>query len=201
MKVLLTLLILLASITVKAQAFDVVNTSLSEDVNILYRGFANKIKIISTDERARPSCRNCALSRNGDHYVVKPGRGKIAYVNIVRDNNGVSDTLKIEQFKVMNLPEPSIYINGELSTGKLNGDLKYARVQYKPDVPLDSKFTVKGWQMLIDGELFFGKNDRFPQMVNDAIAKLSSGAIISLKLDIEGPDGITRRIGTNLSKD
>ena len=201
MKTLLTFLVLLASFTVSAQAYDVVNTSLSEDVNILYRGFANKVKIISTDERARPSCRNCALSRNGDHYVVRPGRGKIAYVNIVRENNGISDTLKIEQFKVMNLPDPSIYINGELSTGKLNGDLKYARVQYKPDVPLDSKFTVKGWQMLIDGELFFGKNDRFPQLVNDAIAKLSSGSIVSLKLDVEGPDGITRRIGTNLTKD
>jgi len=132
---------------------------------------------------------------------MKPGKGKVAHVNIVVDNNGVTDTVKREVFKVMNLPDPSIYINGEFSTGKLSGDLKYARVQYKPNVPLDSKFTVKGWQMLIDGELFFGENDRFPRMVNYAIAKLSSGSIVSLKLDVEGPDGITRRMGTNLTKD
>ena len=204
MKILLTFLVLLASFTVNAQAYDVVNTSLSEDVNILYRGFENKVKLLvpnPNDSKATIFGRNCALYRNGDHYVVRPGRGKTAAIVIVERNGDLTDTLKVEQFKVMNLPNPSIYINGELSTGKLNGDLKYARVQYKPDVPLDSKFTVKGWQILIDGELFFGKNDRFPQMVNDAIANLSSGAIISLKLDVEGPDGITRRIGTNLTKD
>lgn len=201
MKALLTLLVLLASFNVSAQAYDVVNTSLSEDVNILYRGFANKIKIISTDERARPTCRNCSMFKRGGYYIMKPGKGKVAHVNIVVDNNGVTDTVKREVFKVMNLPDPSICINGEFSTGKLSGDLKYARVQYKPNVPLDSKFTVKGWQMLIDGELFFGENDRFPRMVNDAIAKLSSGSIVSLKLDVEGPDGITRRMGTNLTKD
>jgi hypothetical protein len=201
MKVLLTLLTVFSIITVSAQTTEVINTSLSEDVKILYRGFANEIKIISKDERARPSCSNCMLTRNGDYYIVKPGRGKIAFINIVIDDQGNSDTLKIEQFNIMNLPDPSIYINGELSQGTLSEDLKFARVQYKPEVPLESDFTVTGWQLLIDGELFFGKNDRFPQMVNDAIAELKIGSNISLKLDVKGPDGITRRIGTNLTKE
>lgn len=201
MKALFTLYVLFSAIAVNAQAHDIVTTSLTEDVNILYRGFANEIEIISSDEGARPSCRNCAMTRIGNHYVVRPGSGEIAYIDIVVDGLDQVDTLKIEQFKIMNIPEPSIYINGELSTGKLSGDLKYTRVQYKPDVPLESKFTVKGWQMLIDGELFFGKSDRFPQLVNDAIAKLNSGSIVSLRLDVEGPDGITRRIGRNLTKE
>lgn len=204
MRLIVTLLFISQVLISIGQDYSLHNSSLSEDLQIVYRGFKNNIQFNAPQKDAinySLSVTNASIVREGDHHILKPGKGKIVYINIMAKIGEATLNCHKDSFIVMNLPDPSIYINGELSTGKLSGDLKYARVQYKPDVPLDSKFTVKGWQLLIDGELYFGKNDRFPQLVNDAIAKLSSGSIISLKLDVEGPDGITRRIGKNLTKD
>ena len=201
MKNIVILLLMALPVFLNAQEYDVINSSLSEDVNVLYLGFDNEIRLIPNDNSVGLNCRNCSIRRSAGNYIVRPGNSAFAELIIVEPNGDQNDTVKIEKFEVQPLPTPSVYINGELSKGTFNSDLLYVRVKYAPNVPLESNFNVQGWQMLISGELYFGKGDRFPQMINDAIATLSKGSTVSLQLDVEGPDGIVRRKGIELTKE
>lgn len=201
MKKIAVLFLLTLPVFLNAQEYDVINASLSEDVNILYLGFDNVVKITPNDNSVRLSCLNCALRRSDGNYIVRPGNGDFTQLVIVKPNGNQTDTVKVEKFEVQTLPAPSVYINGELSKGSFSSDLLYVRVKYAPNVPLESNFKVQGWQMLINGELYFGKGDRFPQMINDAISTISLGSIVSLQLDVEGPDGTVRRKGIELKKE
>lgn len=203
MKILTSLLFVFSSLALYSQQYEIVNASLSENVKIVYRGFGNKMEFKAPEKdgvRYSLTVTNAIISAHGDHYILKPGRGKMVGVNLMEIKGDIHVVAKTDSFYVLNVPDPSIYINGELATGTMKSDLKYVRVQMKPDIPLDWKFKVTGWQMLIDGELYFGQNDRIPNMVNEAIGKLKSGDQFTLKVKAEGEDGITREYSMNITR-
>lgn len=203
MRILASALFILSVLTAQSQQYDIINASLSEDINIVYRGHRNRMDFKAPEKegvRYSLTATNASVTRNGDHFVLMPGRGNIVHVSLTERIDEKTYLAYRDSFFVFNIPDPSIYINGELATGKLNSDMKYVRVQMKPDIPLDWKFKVTGWQMLIAGELYFGQNDRIPDMVNEAIGKLKSGDQFTLKVKAEGEDGITREYGLTMTR-
>lgn len=186
-----------------AQKFDVINESLTENVKIVYRGYANHIVLKAPEKegsRFDLTVTNAAISKSGTYYILKPGRGHMVNVNVTEMVGDQMSIVHKDSFEVFNVPDPSIYINGEFASSMLPDEMKYIRVQLKPEFPLDWKFKVEGWQMLIDGELYFGQNDRIPQMVNDAIEILPQGSSVSIKVKARGEDDIMREYGVNLTK-
>lgn len=203
MKLFFVVLTALMVTTAFGQEYDIINSSLSENVKVVYRGFENNItyKAPKTiDGEYGLMVTNASILRNGDHYILKPGRGKQVMVTLTLRKGEATFVAYKDSFNVEVLPEPAIYINQEISCNPVSEEIKYLQVKYKPQIPLASKFTVEGWQMLIDGELYFGENNRIPSMVNDAISKLPSGTAFTLKVKVRGEDGILRETGVELKK-
>lgn len=203
MKILTVLLFTFLSLALYSQQYEIVNASLSENVKIVYRGYGNKMEFKAPEKegvRYSLTVTNATITANGDHYVLRPGRGKMVGVNLMEIKGDKRVVAYRDSFQVYNVPDPSIYVNNEISCNSLTEEIKFIQVKFKPQIPLDWKFKVQGWQMLINGELYFGQNNRIPDIVNEAINKLKSGDRFTLKVKALGEDDILREYEAIITK-
>ena len=168
----------------------------NSEMNVLYRGYNNKLKIAFGEDCA--NCRivpvNMTISKSDELYIAKPGSQRTAELLFVDSLS--KDTIKTLGFKVKNLPDPQIYWGGNVSGRKANINSTLVRCNYGPSVPLVANFEVIRVQLSADDidETIICEGERLSDSFLRAVRSIPKDKIICLICDVKGPDGMVRKV-------
>ena len=117
--------IVLCCVCTTAQEFKCVISN--ADVNVLYKGWNNKVRIAKpcgySDDKIVITCEGCSISSSPDKnglYTATVTRGKEAFITVSAvDDNGKKVELAKERFRIFNLPPPTAYFGGKAG-GKMS---------------------------------------------------------------------------------
>lgn len=193
MKTLLTLLSISLALTLQAQT----PTAALEtpDITMLYRGYANKIIPAVTNSNGKQIVlkgKGLTLQKVEEgYYVAKPGRAKTATISIFLADAKDTTFIKEVEYRISNLPDPSLYLgmsrNG--NTADINASKIYAK--YPPEIPLNSRFEITKWSITVNEETISGAGNNI-KSASELIQNAPNGAVIFVKVSVQGSDGITR---------
>lgn len=168
----------------------------NSEMNVLYRGYKNKLKIALGEDCA--NCRiipvNMTISKSDELYIAKPGGQRTAVLLFV--DSLTKDTVKTLSFKVHNLPDPQIYWGGNVSGTKANTNSSLVQCKYGPSVPLMVNFEVVRVQLSSDDidETIICEGERLSDSFLKVVRSIPKDKIICLICDVKGPDGIVRKV-------
>jgi len=189
---------LFLSLTLNAQ--DVTITQ-PENATV-YRGYENRI-LVNIAECTNESvndiqleCANCVLSKvnKPGGYILKPGRGKIAIVYVNKTEDGTTTTLDSIEYRVSNLPDPTLYWGGSKSGVKASKSSRALLAKYSPEIPLKASFKVTKWTFTCNGETAVGIGGSLGP-AGSIITSISEETQVAIAATVVGPDGIARQIG------
>lgn len=169
------------------------------ELNVLYRGYNNIVNITASGYPSGDlSVTNATKSKKGEGYVVKPGKGKTSTLTVMgKTVDGKSVRLKSLDFRVQNLPDPSLFWGGKKSGDKGNKNSALLQAKYGDGIPLKAEFKIIKWKFLAPG-----LKGAPPTGAGGSIGSVSSliravkpGTGISFVCDVKGPDGIVRKVG------
>lgn len=186
-------------------------------MNVLYAGIENPISISVPGfpmNAVQATMTNGTLTRNGDHWVARPGKvGSEAVISVTATSDGVSRNVGSMTFRVRKLPDPTPYIPMKDAQGNL--------VHYKGSPKKISKAALMSAESLgaaIDDDILnvtysvVSFSTIFFDSMGNAIPEVSDGANFSKRqkeqfkrlkpgktffisdVKAKGPDGITRDI-------
>lgn len=195
MKTLLTLVLIQFAITVNAQTPTAALES--PELNVLYRGYANRIIPAVSDKENR----TVILSGNGvelkkqegqDYYIAKPGRDRIVTISISLIDEKDTILVKEVEYRVHNLPDPYLYL-GTSREGQ-NADVNATKLfaKYPPEIPLNAKYRVMKWTITINEETISGKGDNMSS-ASEVLKAAPNGTEVIAEVTVQGPDGIFRK--------
>ncbi len=166
------------------------------ELNVLYRGYQNKVRATASGfEKTELTASGASITRNGEEYRVVPsGSGRTAHLSVIgKSSDGRSVTLKRMEFRVMNLPDPTLYWGASKSGGQVPaGDLKlFAKLG--PEIPLDAKFQVLSWEVSCGDRPVTGTGNNMAA-ASGLIKAVPSGRDISVTTWVLDPSGTRRRI-------
>jgi hypothetical protein len=170
----------------------------NKQTNILYRGYKNKLKI-AFDK----SCSNCkihgenlSLSKESDFWIAKPGSGRSA--QLVFTDSLQNDTIKVIDYKVLNLPAPDLYFGATKSGGKASKYETRVFCKYPSEIPLNAQFIVRSIDFYSDsGRTISSQGNELTEEMQNELRALPPGSEFSIICRIVGPDGVVRIIGAN----
>lgn len=165
-------------------------------LNVLYRGYNNVVRVVASGfESAELNATGATYSKVGDGYHVVPsGSGKTAQLSVVgRSADGKTVVLRRTDFRVLNLPDPTLYWGGAKSGGNIpTGDFKLF-MKYGPEVPLSASFSVTRWEMAC-GERPVSGTGNDVSSARQFILAVPKGRLVSVSTWVRGPDNIVRKI-------
>jgi hypothetical protein len=180
-----------------------VNASLKSQEDILYRGFKNQVRFVTSEKDQNKYMligKGCMLTKQDNDYIVIPMNVDTVSLTIVQGGGGQEKkTLEVKKFKVMNVPDPSFYINGSIASSSSLRDAKYVEMKYVPEIPLIGTFQVLDWMMLIDGEVYTGNNKLITDQVAEKLQSVKDGTVVQLTISARGEDGIMRKYSEELT--
>jgi gliding motility-associated protein GldM len=165
--------------------------------NILYRGYNNQVNATASGYATTvltPS--NATVTRSGEGYFVRPGSGRSATLTVSgRTADGKTVQLKRVEYKVVNLPNPALYLGSARDGGTVVSS-RLLRAQFPPEIPLNAKYEVLSWACsssdMKTGPLKGkGGNISGADMVIKAAKK---GALITFFVKVKGPDNVIRNV-------
>jgi hypothetical protein len=195
MKTILTVtLSLLASFTwAQEQLAAIENT----EANVLFRGYANKFIINTHPETGSYyslSGSNTSIFRKSDHYVVKPGNGKKAVLTVSeRKEDGTVSVLAKKEFRVKNLPDPSLYWGYTASGKAVDNPKPTLTCEYVDYFQMDVEFHVVSWEAEYIGKTYSGDSTDITPL-NNLIATFTELTELTIVAMVQGPDGISRQL-------
>lgn len=165
------------------------------ELNVLYRGYENKVRVSASGyESADLGGNGVSIIRSGDGYVVKPtGSGRTVQLSVTgRSSNGKTAVLRRTDFRVLNLPDPTLYWGAVKSGGNIPADNKiFAKLG--PEVPLNANFQIISWELSAGERPVTGTGfDLSP--ARQFILAVPKGRMISVKTWVRDPAGIKRLI-------
>lgn len=204
MKTLLTLLSIYFSLISTAQSnVEVINTSLNSKQEILYRSYKNVLKIVQDEDDHNTYSligEDCTISIQGSTYIVTVDRAYNATISIILSTTTDKiDTVKTQRFKVSNLPDASLHINGKLASEISLREATYLEMKHIPEIPLRDEFKILGWMMLIDDVIYTGDNRLLTAEVIDVLQTVEKGTTIQFKVKAVGSDSITREYDKDIT--
>lgn len=169
------------------------------ELNVLYRGYNNMVNITASGYPSGDlSVTNATKSKSGDGFIVKPGKGKTSTLTVMgKTVDGKSVKLKSLDFRVQNLPDPSLFWGGKKSGDKGNKNSALLQAKYGDGIPLKAEFTILKWKFLapgLKGAPPTGAGGSIGS-VSSLIRAVQAGTGISFVCDVKGPDGIVRKVG------
>ena len=200
MKNLLTICILMFGMNVNAQE-PVAAIELPES-NVLYRGYANKIiPAVSNNNGGTLFLAGQGVSiskaEEDDYFIAKPmgsNREVSILVNLIHGTD--TTLLRKVDYRVMNLPDPSIYWGsaegGYKGRSKANIREKNLSVNYFHGFPLKSEFTVVSWELTVDSNLVVMGNGSSLHEAEETLKKITETTIVTIRARVIGQDRITR---------
>jgi len=102
-----------------------------------------------------------------------------------------------QEFRVANLPEPTLYWGAAKSGDKGNRRENKLFAKYPPEIPLNAQFTITGWQVSIPGAPGVppkGSGSVLDGAATSLLAQVKPGMQVSFICTVVGPDKIQRKI-------
>jgi hypothetical protein len=171
------------------------------EMNVLYRGYNNKlVGAVSGYTGYKLSGSNVSLSKSGEFWIGKPGGAKTATVNIagIAEDGSSANVGKFE-FRVQNLPAPSVYLGAledgqEAPGGTIRAQTRLF-AKYPPEIPLNATFSVVSWEVSVAGapRPEKGSGSSLSPKALSLIKQAQRGATITFMTVVKGPDGKNRK--------
>lgn len=123
-------------------------------LNVLYRGYDNEVSAVASGfDQTILTASNATLTKSGQNWIAHPGAGKSATMTVAGKNTvtGKTQTLLTQQFRVMSLPTPDVYVGGSAPGEKIGPTANKLFPKYGPGIPLEASFTVVSWTCSIVG--------------------------------------------------
>jgi len=173
------------------------------ELNVLYRGYANKvIPTASGYPTTVLNVTNASMSKSGDGYIVKPGKGNKAFLTVSgKDADGNTVKLKRVEYRVVNLPDPTLYWGSAKSGKKAAKSSRILFAKYPPEIPLKAEFKIVKWTCFapgLKGAPPTGAGGSLSS-AGPLINAVKAGTGLSFNATVRGPDGIARQIGGSWS--
>ncbi len=168
------------------------------DMNVLYRGYDNKIEATASGyAETKVNGNGVSLSKSGNGYIGRVnGSGKEATISISGFNKASNKNVPLGTFKfrVRNLPPPSLFFGGAEDGGTASRSETRIFAKYGPEIPLNVSFTVLSWELIVAGAPMTAKGSG-NQLDAKGVALLKQakpGSMITIQTKVKGPDGVTR---------
>jgi hypothetical protein len=171
------------------------------EMNVLYRGYDNKILgAVSGYTNYTLSGVNVNLSKSGEFWIGKPGAGKTCTINIagVAEDGSSANVGKFE-FRVQNLPAPSVYLGAledgsEAAGGTIRAQTRLF-AKYPPEIPLNAVFSIVSWEVSVAGapRSEKGSGPSLSPKALSLIKQAQPGGTITFMTVTRGPDGKNRK--------
>ncbi|MFT5778238.1 MAG: gliding motility-associated protein GldM [Crocinitomicaceae bacterium] len=168
------------------------------DLNVLYRGYDNKVNATASGfPQTILTGQNVSLTQSEGLYIAKPqGSGKTAYMTVSgRTADGRTVALKKVKYRVLNLPDPTMYWGGTKNGGKASPTASNIFANYGKSALIDAKFTILSWEVFIAG------TDRSVKGTSNNVTgahpffrAAKKGTTVTYKCWVRGPSGIKRII-------
>ncbi len=170
------------------------------ELNVLYRGYPNKVEgVASGYDQTILNGNGVSLVKSGTGYIGNvSGKGREATISISGKNSVTNKTVSLGsyKFRVMNLPNPSLFFGATEEGGKASKAEVRLFARYS-DSPLNATFTVLEWELNVSGAPRPAKGTG--NVLNgDAINLLKQarpGSQLSFMTKVVGPDKGVRKKG------
>lgn len=186
---------LIATLSCAAQKNDVALECIGDD--ILYRGYQNKVTVKAENidiRKIRLIGANVTM-KNGhspNEYIVKPmNQGPISTLHVVTVEGANIDTLTSVNYRIHNLPYPSIHWGGLKSGGIGNITAQKLSIEYPEGVELPNNFKIVSWEITANDEVVSG-NGNDVSTAEEFLKKIESGTTLLFIIKVLSADGITR---------
>jgi hypothetical protein len=171
------------------------------EMNVLYRGYDNKVKgAVSGYTGYRLSMTGGSISQSGEVWIARPGSGREATISITGvAADGSTASVGSEQFRVRNLPPPTIKLgsiwDGSKASPASIRAMNRIFAQYDESIPLNANFTVVKYIVKVTGapRNASGTGSQLNGAAMSLIKQARPGSSIVLETDVRGPDGKIRR--------
>ncbi|MBP5982878.1 MAG: hypothetical protein KA734_04095 [Fluviicola sp.] len=174
---------------------------------VLYRGYDNKVEgVASGYDKSTITGTGVTLNKtSGNLWTAKPNGGaKTATLTIIGQNSLTkkSVSLRTVEFKVRDLPKPSISVGQTPDGEKFPAGETRLFAGYGNDFPLIVKFSVVSWKISVAGVMKTAEGQG--NMLNaEAIALLKQakpGAMISFMTQVRYPGGEVKKRSASFTK-
>ena len=175
------------------------------EMNILYRGYPNKVVFAVTNNGDRNiivNAVNCTVEEpvNGGYTIARPGGGKTAILSLILTDGEQYDTIKRVHYRVSNLPDPILYWGGSKSNSKATLHSTSLFAKYPPEVPLNASFSIAEWSIFDKGDTISGVGNNL-ESADSLFRSFEVPTVVTIQTVVVGPDGIRRKILGNWSVD
>jgi len=170
------------------------------ELNVLYRGYNNKVNATASgfpNTSLSGSGASLTPTSDGMYYARPTGSGRTASLTVSgRTADGRTVALKTVQYRVMNLPKPTMYWGAAADGEQANPREKNLFAKYGGNVPLDAKFQILSWEMSVAGAIrpAKGSGHKLNPQAQALIGAAPSGSRVFYSLKVKGPDNIIRNI-------
>jgi hypothetical protein len=169
------------------------------EMNVLYRGYANKIEAVASGyPDVKVNGVGVSLSKSANGYIgTCSGGAKEATISISGFNKVTNKSVPLGSFKfrVRNLPPPSLFFGGVEDGGTASRAETRIFAKYGPEIPLAVNFVVLSWELIVAGAPMTAKGTG-AQLDAKGVALLKQakpGSTITIQTSVKGPDGVTRK--------
>ena len=170
------------------------------ELNVLYRGYNNKVNATASGfptTSLTGSGASLSPTSDGMYYARPSGGGRTASLTVSgRTAEGKTVALKTVQYRVLNLPKPTMYHGSVADGGRISKSERNIFTKYGDDIPLDAKFSIQKWEMTVAGAIGVIKGSG-SQLSDKALGMLrvaKPGSRIYYTLKVLGPDNVLRNI-------
>lgn len=173
------------------------------ELNVLYRGYRNQVNATASGfERTELNASGANVTRDGSGYIVTPnGTSRTATLSVVgRSSNGRSVVLKTLQFRVLNLPDPSLYWGASKSGGRVPAGDYRIFPKFGPEIPLNAQFKAISWTVSAAGTREVSGTGNDLSAAQGLIRAVPAGKDITVSVWVLDPNQTRRRISGVFTK-
>lgn len=169
-------------------------------MNVLYRGYDNQIAASASGyPEFKLVGQGVNVIKNGKDFTGKINTtGRTASIAIMGINKttGKSVNLGKFDFRVMNLPRPSMFFGTSGEGDKINPTETKLFVKYGPEIPLNVNFRIKDWKLSLSGvaKSVSGSGNTLNTDGVNLLRQGRTGMLATFILTVEGPDRGSRII-------
>ncbi len=175
------------------------------NMNILYRGYSNKVILAVSDadmDKIILTGENCTIEKINDHseYIIKPGKGRIVVLNVALKSGDEIVVLKRSEYKVFNVPDPQIYWGAKKSGEVATSYVAQIYAKYPPEIPLVSTFSVSEWTVIVEKDTIKGMGNDISK-AQRIFKTISQPTLVIIEAKVMGEDGIYRKMSGHWTVD
>jgi hypothetical protein len=169
----------------------------SPELNILYRGYPNKlIPAVTNNDSAEVLIKgdDVFIEKFDDYYIVKPtSAGRSVSLYVVLEKNGIQDTIRKLKYRVYNIPDPILYWGTSKNSEKANIRHQKIFAKYPPEIALSAQFTIESWSIKYKNLEVSGKGNDLSS-AEKFLKKIKKETTIEIITIVMGIDGVRRKI-------